>query len=128
MADLPSKAKNPIKSTRVTIRLLELLRDLEGARLAKLSEELDYPKSSVHNYLNTLREEGYVVKHGEKYHVGLQFLELGSFARQRRQVYRIAKPEVKKLAQETGELANLLVEEHGWESTSVVRVDNRPFK
>lgn len=113
MADLPREAKNPVKATRTTIRLLEALRDLEGAGVTELTDVLQYPKSSVHNYLSTLQEEGYVVKRGNEYHVGLRFLDLGSFARQQRRVYEIARPEVTKLAQETGELANLLVEEHG---------------
>ncbi|XVH33434.1 IclR family transcriptional regulator (plasmid) [Haloferacaceae archaeon DSL9] len=113
MSELPKEAKYPVKATRVTIRLLETLRDLEGARVTELANELDYPKSSVHNYLSTLQEQGYVVKRGNEYHLGLQFLELGSFARHQRRIYEVARPEVTSLAQETGELANLLVEEHG---------------
>lgn len=113
MAELPKKAKNPIKATRVTVRLLETLRDFEGARVTELASELDYPKSSVHNYLSTLQEEGYVVKRDNEYHLGLRFLELGSFARHQRQIYEVARPEITDLAQKTGELANLLVEEQG---------------
>jgi len=105
---------NKVKSTQKTFRILEKLKELNGATVTELTNELDLPKSSVHNYLNTLKDAEYVVQDdGNKYHVGLRFLDLGSFARQRRQIYRVAKPEVAKLADETGELANLLVEEHG---------------
>jgi len=105
---------NKVKSTQKTFRILEKLKELNGATVTELTNELDLPKSSVHNYLNTLKDAEYVVQDdGNKYHVGLRFLDLGSFARQRRQIYRVAKPEVTKLADETGELANLLVEEHG---------------
>lgn len=113
MTDFRERANNPIQAAQTTIRILEVLRDSDGARVTELAETLDYPKSSIHNYLSTLRQEGYVVKEDDEYHVGLQFLDIGSFARQRRRIYEIAKPEVKELARDTGELANLLVEEHG---------------
>jgi len=67
----------------------------------------------VHNYLSTLQQEEYVVRQNGEYKVGIRFLELGAYARNRRKIYRIAKPEVKRLAEETGELGNLLIEEHG---------------
>ena len=112
MSDL-IKAKNPVKSTRTTFRVVEMLKELDGAGITELSEELDLPKSSIHNYLATLAEDGYVVKEGHTYHVGLRFLDLGTYARTRYQLYHRAKPEVHDLAQDTGELANLLVEQNG---------------
>lgn len=113
MDEIRKPAKNPIQAAQTTVRLIETLRDLDGARVTELADVLDYPKSSIHNYLSTLREEGYVLKDGNEYHVSLRFLEIGSLARKRREIYDIAKPEVADLARETGELANLLVEEHG---------------
>jgi len=107
------RAKNPVKSTLTTFDVLEALDERDGARVTELAETLDLPKSSVHNYLSTLRQRAYVVKDGEEYHVGLRFLGLGTTARSKHQVYDVAKPEVRTLAEQTGELANLLVEEHG---------------
>jgi DNA-binding IclR family transcriptional regulator len=108
------KAKNPVKSTKKTFRIIEKLKELDGATISELDDHLDMLKSSIHNYLSTLEEVEYVVKEEDKtYHVGLRFLEAGSFARHRRQIYEAARPEVTELAEETGELANLLVEEHG---------------
>lgn len=108
-----NRAKNPVKSTLTTINVLEALDKRDGGRVTELAEALELPKSSVHNYLSTLRQRGYVVKNGDEYHVGLRFLGLGVTARSKHPVYDIAKPEVRKLAEETGELANLMVEEHG---------------
>lgn len=113
MDDLPKPAKNPIQAAKTTVRLIETLRNLDGARVTTLADELEHPKSSIHNYLSTLREEGYVLKDGNEYHVSLRFLEVGSLARKGRSIYDIARPEVADIARETGELANLLVEEHG---------------
>lgn len=113
MTDLESTAKNPIKAAQTTIQLVEILQETEGARVTELAERLDYPKSSIYNYLSTLREEGYVIKEDERYYTSLKFLEIGSLTRRRRRIYEIAKPKVTELARETEELVNLLVEEDG---------------
>lgn len=113
MTELGKQAKNPIKSAKTTVRIIEELKKREGAGVSELVDTIGLPKSSIHNYLATLEEEGYIVKKETKYHVGLRFLEIGSFARQRWAIYEEAKPEVRSLANETGELANLLVEEYG---------------
>lgn len=113
MEDLSKTAKHPVKGVRTTLRIIEALQDLNGAGVTELASQLDLPKSSVHNYLSTLVEEEYLIKRNREYHVGLRFLNLGSHAQHERQVYSIAKPEVEDLAESTGELVNLLVEEHG---------------
>jgi DNA-binding IclR family transcriptional regulator len=83
-----------------------------GATLTELAREIDMPTSTAHNYLKTLEEEEYVVEEDGMYRVGLRFLEHGAHARDQQKLYRTAKPEIDKLADETGELGNLLVEEH----------------
>lgn len=113
MSNSPNRAKNPVKSAVTTFRIIEALKEREGARVTDLSQHLDLPKSSVHNYLSTLEQEEYVVKEDNAYYVGLRFLDLGAQARSNLPIYDIAKPEVQALAEETGELSNLLVEEHG---------------
>ena len=59
------------------------------------------------------RKEEFVVKEGASYRVGIQFLEYGAYARSEMDIYGIAKPEIDRLAESTGELANLMIEEHG---------------
>lgn len=110
------EAPNPVKSVSMTFRIVEALMELDGAGVTELSEHIGVPKSTVHNYLSTLLQEEYVVKRGNAYEVGLKFLELGAYARHRQELFHNAKPEVDRLADETGELANLLVEEHGYGS------------
>ncbi|MHC3378141.1 IclR family transcriptional regulator [Haloarcula sp. H-GB5] len=106
-------AQNPVKSAETTFEVLDALKDLDGAGVTELARHLDIPKSTVHNYLSTLEQEEYVVNRDGVYEVGLRFLELGAYARHRERLFGIAKPEVDRLAEETGELANILVEEHG---------------
>jgi DNA-binding IclR family transcriptional regulator len=106
-------ATNQIQATFVTFAVLEGLKELDGAGVTELARHLDMSKSNVHNYLSTLHEEEFVVKEGTTYDVGLRFMDLARYARQKQEIYDVAKPELDKLADETGELVNLLVEEHG---------------
>ena len=106
-------ARNPVKSVRTTLTIIEGLKELDGAGVTELAAHLDKPKSTVHNYLSTLEAEEYVVSEGTEYHVGTRFLEFGTYVRYRHTIYEIARSEIDRLAEETGELANLMIEEHG---------------
>lgn len=110
---MPAEASPPVKATKTTFEIVEALMELDGAGITEVSDHLDLPKSSVHNYLQTLRVLEYVVKHDGTYHVGTQFLELGAYACTHGEFYRAARPQVETLAQQTGEWASMLVEEHG---------------
>jgi DNA-binding IclR family transcriptional regulator len=129
------EAKNPVKTTQRSLDIVETLREMDGARLTELADRLDLPNSTVHNHLSTLMERDYVLKDGDVYRVSLRFLDLGEHARNRRKVYELAKPEIEELADETGEIANLLVEENGWgvylwssEGENAVPLDIAPGK
>lgn len=113
MSESMPKAKNPIKAARNSFRIVQAVRRLNGAGVTELANELGLNKSSVHNYLSTLREDEYIRKEGSEYHIGLRFFEIGAFARHQRDVFRIGQSQMRELAETTGERANLLVEEHG---------------
>lgn len=106
-------AKNPVQGVQTTFRIIEGLKELDGAGVTELAEHLDLSKASVYNYLTTLEQEEYVVKQGTQYELGLQFLNLGAWARRRQPVFEAAKQELEAVAEETEEIVNLLVEEHG---------------
>ncbi|MFB6251471.1 MAG: IclR family transcriptional regulator [Halobellus sp.] len=108
-----SEPNAPVKTAQTTFRIVEALKSLDGATVTELSSHLDIPKSSAHNYLRTLEHLGYVVERDQEYGVSLRFLDLGGYARSRERLYSIALPEMERLAEATGEYANLLVEEHG---------------
>ncbi|MDS0300173.1 IclR family transcriptional regulator [Halogeometricum sp. S1BR25-6] len=110
---MTQKAKNGVKSVEIAFSILDALMELDGAGSTELAAHFGMPKSTIHNYLSTLLQEELVVKEESKYHVGIRFLEYGAYARQRSNIFEIATPEVDKLADSTGELANLMVEEYG---------------
>lgn len=103
----------PVNTLARGFEVIEAIKDLDGAGLSELADELSMPKSTLHDYLRTLTEIEYLVKVGDEYHLGVRFLGLGGYARRRMGVYHTARPEINKLAEETGEHANLMVEEHG---------------
>lgn len=102
-----------VAATRTSLRIVEELKRLDGAGVTEIADELDMPKSTVHNHLRTLADERYVVREGGTYRIGLRFLELGEYTRNRRKIYQVARPEVSELAEETAETVNAAVEEHG---------------
>ena len=107
------QSSNYVKTTRTTFRILNVLKENGESTVTELSEEFDLSKSSLHNYLATLAHDGYVIKEGNSYRLGLKLLDLGGHAQHGQPLYDIARDEVTSLAEESGELANLLVEENG---------------
>lgn len=104
---------NPIRAVEHTLTVLKTLKQEDGARVSELEEHLDLSKSTIHNHLATLRQNGYVVKERDTYYVGLRWLGLGGYARDRLALYRTAKPTVDELANQTHELALVTTEVAG---------------
>ncbi|MFC6941673.1 IclR family transcriptional regulator [Salinirubellus sp. GCM10025818] len=110
---MTNKGATTVGATETTLRILETLKRLDGAGVTEVANRLDIPKSTVHNHVSTLLGNEYLVKEGNTYRVGLRFLEFGEHIRNRMPIHDVARGEVERLAEESGELANLLVEEHG---------------
>ncbi|MFC7157275.1 IclR family transcriptional regulator [Halomarina halobia] len=102
-----------VQATETSFRIIEALMEREGAGLTELAYHLELPKSTVYNHLKTLERNEYVVKRDDTYDIGLRFLHLGEYARNRRLLSRVGPPEIDTLAEQTDEMVNLLVEEHG---------------
>lgn len=93
--------------------LIKRLKRLDGAGVTELSEETALPISTVHNYLDTLREIEYVVKDGREYRLANRFIHLGDYARYRGELFSAGKSFVDWIVEETGEMVNLMIEEFG---------------
>ena len=105
-------ATDSVRSVETLFDIVEHVHHEGGVTVSEAADELDYAKSTIHRHLATLEKRGYVVN-DDGYYVGLQFLELGEDARNRRRGYRLAREKVEELADETDERAQFLVEEHG---------------
>ncbi|XVH33420.1 IclR family transcriptional regulator (plasmid) [Haloferacaceae archaeon DSL9] len=107
------KAKHPVRTVEKSFAIIQALKELDGAGVTEIADTLGFGKSTVHNHLSTLEEHEYVVKEGDTYRLSLRFLELGGYTRNRMEFYKTAKPEIRRLAEETGELANMATYEYG---------------
>jgi len=102
-----------VGSVERAFAVVEELRRHGPMRIEAVAEALDVSTSTAHVHLKTLEETGYVVRDSEGYRLGYRFLRNGIEACQQSHVYEVTRPEVDELAAETGEVANLGVEEEG---------------
>lgn len=102
----------PIAAVETTTQIINQLKEGKG-RVTEVANDLDLPNSTVHSHLSTLEQNDFLVKNGERYKLSLRFLELGEIARNETELYEVARPEVDALAEETGEIASVMIEESG---------------
>ncbi|WP_254280629.1 IclR family transcriptional regulator [Haloarcula marina] len=93
--------------------VIQQLRELDGATTSEIAEQLGLPQSTAYDHLRTLEELELVVNKDGIYNVGMKFLDFGGYARKEKKIFEVAKPELQDLANNTGENANLMIEEHG---------------
>jgi hypothetical protein len=71
------------------------------ANTSTLADTLDSAKSTIHNHLATLVDEGLLVREGGEYDIGLRLLEFGEYARNRRPCYAVEERKAYRLAEAT---------------------------
>jgi DNA-binding IclR family transcriptional regulator len=103
----------PLGTVARTFEVVDALQGSEGATPAELAEELDIPRSTAHDYLRSLEWTGFVVGENGRYRTSFAFLSVGGRRRNQNRFYRAAEPETERLAEETGELPSIAVEENG---------------
>jgi IclR family acetate operon transcriptional repressor len=104
--------KNPVGATDKTFQIVDALKSRGGAGVTELADELGLSKGTVHHHLSTLESHEYVFKQGSQYKLGLRFLELGEHTRQATPLFDVAEAKIDELAEQTGEIANLMIEQH----------------
>jgi DNA-binding IclR family transcriptional regulator len=103
-----------IHAVERTIDIFEALHELEGATVTELTERLGYSKSSVHAYLTTLEENEFVTKEEYTYRPSYRFVTMAERLRRSHYgIYKYGRESAKRLAEETGEYIQLMVEEYG---------------
>lgn len=102
-----------IQSVETAFRILEELRDSDHSGVTELADALDISKSTVHHHINTLANENYLERDDGTYKLGLGMLTFGGKARSHQQIFELARDDVDRLAEETGELVRLVVEWDG---------------
>lgn len=102
-----------LKTTRTSLRILELILEHDGLTLADVDQLVDKPKSTLHSHLHTLLNARYLVCEDGVYTASFRLSLLGDVARRRHLKDDLIEKTVEDLAEETGEEANFAVLEHG---------------
>ncbi|MFW5905906.1 MAG: IclR family transcriptional regulator, partial [archaeon] len=101
------------KSVSRSIEIIDTLVRRGSLGVTELAETLDLSKSTVHAYLKTLEQHGFVVRDREKYRLALKLSLLGESVRNQSRLFQVAREEIDALADETGLYAHLSAEENG---------------
>ncbi|WP_394740239.1 IclR family transcriptional regulator [Natronococcus roseus] len=102
-----------VKSAATLFDVLDAVHRLEGGGATAVAEELEIAKSTAHDHLATLAEHEFLIKDGGSYRVGLKCLHYGVQAKSRMVLADVASPSLEQMAEETGEIAWVMVEEYG---------------
>jgi DNA-binding IclR family transcriptional regulator len=109
-----SEGTKRIRASERTLSILDTLMEVDGASGTEIAAETGLPKSTVHYHLKTLEEFEYVTNVSGEYVPSLKFLTIGHNRRAEMDLYRVAKPQVDRLVDETGEMCVLMCEEYGY--------------
>ncbi|WP_459191483.1 IclR family transcriptional regulator [Halosimplex sp. J119] len=102
-----------IRSVEIAFNIIDVLQEKGGAGVTDLAEELDHSKSTIHSHLRTLEDREILVREGDGYRLSLRILDMATHVRDQVGNYDVIKSEVDTLAEETGEIAQFGIEEHG---------------
>ena len=103
----------PVKSLRTTFAIIRALMENGGSQVSQLAEDLDRPKSTIHDHLRSLEELGYVVREGDHYRGSTLFIRHGIDVRNDFELFHVARPELAELANRTNENVHLVIEQRG---------------
>lgn len=109
-----NQTPNPIQSLSRALNILEILSNHpRGMALTELAKCVDLSKSTVHRFLVSLSESGYVYKENStgKYRLTLRMFEVGSKAVHALNILEIARPRLDHLAEITNETIHLVLHE-----------------
>jgi len=103
-----------VDAVKRSCELLRLIQERNGAGITELADHSDLSKGSIHTHLSTLKKHGYVRKRNGIYHLGFEFIRKSNHINTEVvSIYPPAKEQLVKLANETGEYVQLMVETDG---------------
>jgi len=130
--DEHDKNKSHVRSLARALRLLEALAGTDREiSLTELADKLEWPKSTVHGILATLRDYRFVDQSDAngRYRLGVRLFELGQKAARNWGIRDIALPVMQRLNAQCGEMVQLATEDAGevfylekLDSTHIIRI------
>lgn len=116
---LPSKqdksGSSPVLALDRGIRVLIYLAESKAATLAEIAKDTAIPAATAHRILSTLQHRGMVAHDTDygKWRIGPQAYRIGNAFEEGSNLLEVAPAVMRKLSKETGETANLAVEDGG---------------
>ena len=130
--DETERTKSHVQSLARALRLLEALASADRElSLTELAEMLEWPKSTAHGILATLRDYRFVDQSpiNGRYRLGVRLFEFGQKAARNWGIREIALPVMQKLNAQCGEMVQLATEDAGEvfylekiDSTHIIRI------
>ncbi|WP_152041708.1 IclR family transcriptional regulator [Salinigranum salinum] len=109
-----NKSPRTIQSVENARRIIGVLEERGGATVAEVAEEVDLTRGTVHTYMVTLKQEGFIRKSKHNvYDLNLKILDIASSIRERQPLYKHGRQEADELAIATGDVTHLAVESDG---------------
>lgn len=102
-----------IRSVEISFNIIDVLQEKGGAGVTELADELGNSKSTIHSHLRTLEERNILVRDDDGYRLSLRILDMATHVREQVGNFDVIRDEVEALADETGEIAQFGIEEHG---------------
>ncbi|MFP8953510.1 IclR family transcriptional regulator [Natrialbaceae archaeon A-arb3/5] len=102
-----------IQSVEIAFTVLDAVRKNDNPSITALADELGHSKSTIHSHLQTLESEEIIVRDGNGYRLSLQGLDMANDVRDQVANYDVIVDEVDELAEETSEIVQFGLEEHG---------------
>jgi len=104
-----------IKTADTVFDIIEFIRTSKGAGLTDIADHTDLSKSTIHEYLNTLADRGYVIHDRDEYRLSLEFLDHGTHVRYNYSIFPLVLPFLRKLTNKTEGLVEFTIFEDGHE-------------
>lgn len=104
-----------IQSDYTLFRIIEALKDLNGAGVTEVADHVGQLKGTVHKHLKTLAEEGYVTNDDGFYQLSFKFFNLGGYVRDNTMIHVIGRQYVTEISSQFDEMVLLGIKErdHG---------------
>lgn len=101
--------RSPVRAVQRAFDLLGRLGgDRSGATLSELARETGLPVSTVSRLLATLEQMGFAQRNADgRFGAGMKLIQIGLSALRGLSLYDLAEPHLRRLAEATGETANL---------------------
>ncbi|MFC5134664.1 MULTISPECIES: IclR family transcriptional regulator [Haloferacaceae] len=112
-ADPNSEGGRKIRSVEISLNIIDRLQNEDRLTVGELARTLDHSKSTIHNHLSTLEQRRMIVRDETGYRLSLRLLDMANRVRSQVGNYEVINKEVETLAEETGEIAQFGIEEHG---------------